>query len=373
MDEKLATKLLNKVMGWSITSETIKENIIIQSLAVYRYNEYQQFTTGMRFVESLARWMNQFTNNEKKIAYQLIRKKLVFISEQEMNHLVEITYPDFIHQFLIKKVAEHKGIPEWNVTRIAKCIEFKTLLRQSLFLGLSDGSHIDSFRRNNPQISTEQIFRAHEITDDRAEEMADKLKVDLEKILNRKPTEDEAHFKMIFLLDDFSGSGISYIRYESGQAESSGKVAKFYKFLKDTKDPSLSKLVNTDDVHVCLILYVMTPESNERLQSDGCILFDKIKFDVLPVYLLSKFTKLDETKDSEIISLLKNYKDDSIIDKHFRKGRCCDKSYLGYDECALPLVLYHNTPNNSVPLLWYEDDVLERKFLGLFPRISRHH
>lgn len=372
MNEKLATKLLNKVMEWDITSDTIKENNVLQSLAVYRYNEYQQFAPGMRFIESLARWMNQFTADERKIAYKLIREKLVFISEQEMNHLVEISYPDFIHQFLIKKVAEHKTIPDWNVVKISNCIEFKMLLRQSLFLGLSDGSHIDSFRRNNPQISTEQIFRTHEITEDRANEMMDKLKKDLEDILGRKPTNDEACFKMIFLLDDFSGSGISFIRNENGTSEPTGKVAKFYKFLTDEKN-HLSKLINVDDLHVCLILYVITPESYSYLQSRGCTLFGKIKFNVLPIYRLSQLTKLDETRDPEIISLLQKFKDDSIIDKHFRKGRCCDKSYLGYDECALPLILYHNTPNNSVPLLWYEDDIEERKFLGLFPRVSRHH
>ena len=27
---------------------------------------------------------------------------------------------------------------------------------------------------------------------------------------------------------------------------------------------------------------------------------------------------------------------------------------LGYGGCALPLILDHNTPNNSMPLLWAE-------------------
>jgi hypothetical protein len=35
----------------------------------------------------------------------------------------------------------------------------------------------------------------------------------------------------------------------------------------------------------------------------------------------------------------------------------------------LPLVLHHNTPNNSICLLWSYEDTQVR---GLFPRIKRH-
>jgi hypothetical protein len=31
-----------------------------------------------------------------------------------------------------------------------------------------------------------------------------------------------------------------------------------------------------------------------------------------------------------------------------------DTMKLGYANCALPVVLEHNTPNNSFPLLWAE-------------------
>ncbi len=66
--------------------------------------------------------------------------------------------------------------------------------------------------------------------------------------------------------------------------------------------------------------------------------------------------------------MLSEYFDDSIIDEHYKRGKH-DRPYLGFNECSLPLVLSHNTPNNSIPLLWFEED---RKHRGLFPRVPRH-
>ena len=51
---------------------------------------------------------------------------------------------------------------------------------------------------------------------------------------------------------------------------------------------------------------------------------------------------------------------------------------LGYKQCGLPLVLDHNTPNNSVATLWARSDPKAEKYdkdnhmSPLFPRRQRH-
>ena len=50
------------------------------------------------------------------------------------------------------------------------------------------------------------------------------------------------------------------------------------------------------------------------------------------------------------------------------KGGTDDSKY-GFAACGLPLVLHHNTPNNSIALLWSYEDA---EYRGLFPRIQRH-
>lgn len=62
------------------------------------------------------------------------------------------------------------------------------------------------------------------------------------------------------------------------------------------------------------------------------------------------------------------YFDSNIINKHYKKGKH-DNPYLGFNECGLPLILNHNTPNNSLPILWLPDDM---RYKGLFPRVTRH-
>ena len=59
-----------------------------------------------------------------------------------------------------------------------------------------------------------------------------------------------------------------------------------------------------------------------------------------------------------------------MIDEHFNQGQTT-KMYLGFNEGGLPLILYHNTPNNWLPIPWRTDST-KPSFKGLFPRFSRH-
>jgi hypothetical protein len=58
----------------------------------------------------------------------------------------------------------------------------------------------------------------------------------------------------------------------------------------------------------------------------------------------------------------------AVFDASFQKGGTKDAKY-GFAAGGLPLVLHHNTPNNSIALLWLYE---EREFRGLFPRVQRH-
>ena len=62
-----------------------------------------------------------------------------------------------------------------------------------------------------------------------------------------------------------------------------------------------------------------------------------------------------------------HYFDSAADDEHGEVGGA-SKRY-GFAGCRLPVVLSHNTPNNSLFLLWAE---AEHNVRGLFPRVSRH-
>lgn len=324
----------------------------------------------MRFIESLARWLEQFeTIEERKTAYTFVRNRLIYVSSAEIANLVAASYPDVIRPFVIKGASLEKKVPEWRVAEIIDSPEFRILLRQSMFLGLSDGSRIDVFRRSSsPDISHEQILRTQEITEQRTKEMLQSLEEDLTIMLGRKPTEDEARFRIVFLLDDFSASGISYIRSEGGNSRYDGKIAGFYyDHCVGKHGKSGVSLIDPTEVRICLVLYMATNQACDHVKKLCLELFDGIPFEVKAVSLLDDSVRVNDRDDADFIKLLVKYYDPSIETKSYLIGRHT-KPYLGFDECALPLVLGHNTPNNSVTLLWFPEGL---KFRGLFPRISR--
>jgi hypothetical protein len=370
MQTNLAEQLFSKIMTWSAEDLT-REMPNIEALAVFKYDQYEQYFSGMKYIESLARWLNQFKTQAEKIkAFEFVNKHLIFVSSTELSHFVAISFPDVIRPFIIKKVAAQNGIPEYNVNTIIKSREYQTMLRQSLFLGLSDGAHTDIFRRSNPEISNEQIYQTYEITEKKAKDMLKKLNRGLSDLHNgTKYSDDQNRFHLLFLLDDFSASGISYLRYEDEDKDYDGKIFRFYKNITDPKNP-MYQLIDHSNCHICVILYIATNQAIDNIQLMIRKVFDSagIKCDIFCVYRLNNPNISSFSSDTELLKILEDYFDDDIIDEHYEKGKF-SHPYLGFDECALPLILNHNTPNNSIPLLWFEEN---RKYWGLFPRVSRH-
>ena len=130
-----------------------------------------------------------------------------------------------------------------------------------------------------------------------------------------------------------------------------------------------SSTLNGDDLHVHVILYVATENAINYLQTYGEKVFSPISFKVIAIHTLPDSISFDEESEKEILELIKQYGADNLKDEHFSQGKT-DKLYLGFNEGGLPLIIHHNTPNNSLPILWRNDN--KSDFKGLFPRFSRH-
>src|SRR3569833_3059954 len=169
MKTALAEKLLIKVMNWGPV-EVAQERPLIQAMAKLKYDEYQQFSPGIRFTESLAQWLDRFTSEEKKIAYNFVKSHLIFISNEQMAHLVSICFAIKINPWLLGKAAQTKNIPPHQVRRLFESPEYKEIKRRSLFLGISDGAKIDQLRRNSG-INNEQVFSSYYISEEKGEDM----------------------------------------------------------------------------------------------------------------------------------------------------------------------------------------------------------
>lgn len=367
MKDLLAEKLLARVLGWN-SEDIARERPILQAMASLKYDEYQQFSPGMRFVESLALWLSQFrTTEERRTAYNWFRRRLIFCSSAEMTHLVTLVYPDHVRPHLIRKSAVAAGCREYQISKIVDSTEFQLRRRQTLFLGLSDGARIDVFRRSNPELSHEQVRPSHEIAPDRADKLAEDLRNDLSKVLGRPATEQDGRFRTLVLLDDFSASGISYVtRKDSGSYV--GKIGSFFHSI--TKPGSaVARLVDPAETEILVVLYMATEKAIDHLRP----LLDEmwgsvgIHCSLDPVYPLPEHSVIRKGDDPALDVLVQAYYDPAVETEHTARGGTDDVRY-GFAGCGLPVILHHNTPNNSLSLLWAETD----KVRALFPRVSRH-
>lgn len=365
MRDQNAAKLLAKVMGWEDLEQVAKVRPDLQLLADFKYDHYQRFGPGRRFIESLALWLHQFEPQDRQTALKLVLEHLVFISDAELLHLVRTAYRDWIVQERMRLVSEEHEIPPFRVKEIARHSRFEQLRLTSLYLGLSDGARTNELRRaSDGEIGNEQIWQAYELGDEKAKDMLDDLGASLK---SAGFASDNPHFNLIWLLDDFSGSGNTYIRYDGQVRRFKGKLPKIYQRLhqRGVVDPS--------HYEVFLMLYTATRQAVDHIEYWSERFTTEHGFKPLQVRVLSLIEpdiSMSRTTNPELRALLANpaYCNNNVVDKHFLVGGTDDAS-LGFAGCALPVVLGHNTPNNSVYLLWGPEHLEPH---GLFPRVSRH-
>ena len=356
-------------MAWDDATKAT-ERARLELFAAYKYDQYQQFAPGRRFLESLALWLHQFKKGEeRRIAYEFVRDRLVFISNEEMNSLVDLAFPTIVRPILLRDAATAEGVPPFRRKMITDSQSYRRLERQTLVLGLSDGARTDRFRRVNAKsISHEQVFHAYDVSDKKAGDMSAQLRRDLGLILNREPTGEEAKFRYVVLLDDFSASGLSYIRRDKESGEWAGKIPKIVDEL--SSEDGLGQCIAGDGVRVLVVLYIGSRQAIGQIsESIRCLSFEKGSVELRVVFELGNESRLDPVEEKALFRLLnKNeYFDKRADDEHAKVGKTTMR--LGFADGRLPLVLSHNTPNNSVYVLWAEDG---HNVLGLFPRVSRH-
>ena len=380
MNQELGLKILGQIMAWS-DERARTEFAWLRLMARLKYDGYRDFLAGVRFIESLATWLQQFAPTERETAYRFIREELVYVGPAEMLRLVELFYPRVVQSRLQQTVSARLGIPKYRVwADAAAATEFDRLKRKTLFMALSEGARIDVLRHSNVgALTNEQFVVATQVDPEKWQDLLKNLREDL--------NDADAKFAIVYLIDDFMGTGTSLLRYDKEKATWKGKIMRFRDSVAHAAQVPGGVKPFEDDWELCVHHYlaghkaateIQRRESEARANLGKADWFRAVHFSfgmILPEMLpIDK----DPTRHQAMLDLTQKYYDPILRTKHTDVGGVVHLG-LGYGGCALPLVLEHNTPNNAVALLWAETDGGKRQggvtaptMRPLFRRRQRH-
>lgn len=385
MINTLALNLIASVMGWDNERAT-KEYAWLRLMSSMKYDGYSDFRAGVRFLESLVSWLRHFEPADREVAYRLVQKRLIYISAAEMQRVIETFIPEIVTPYLRKAVAMSKDIKPyevWGSEQGAKA--FSDRMRRCLFVGLSDGSRIDILRRTNAgRLSQEQVIPMMNVDNEKWKDLGKDLKTELK--------DDGACFDDVYLIDDFTASGTTFIRFPD-EGVPKGKLAKFEKIVQRAREQLKGEFPLARGYTLHIHHYISTAQARDAL--DGRIkeaqtkladrsygeaivteglrlppdlrlgVFDPATSEIIP----------SSSTDEPYLGLCDAYYDHELfvrLEKHCKEAGQDNMKY-GYANCALPLVLEHNSPNNSVPILWAETEGKSGLPMSpLFLRRDRH-
>jgi hypothetical protein len=325
----------------------------LKLMSRFRYDDYEDFRAGVRFIERLSVWLQQFKQHDRETAYQFIKDRLVYLGPAQMQLLVERMYPEVIERQLVRAVSAIRGIAPYSVWRNPTAMDdLKALRRRSLFMALSDGARIDEFRRANVGIlSNEQIVVATQLDGSKWKDLLKEL---------RKAQGGAATFEQVYLIDDFVASGTTLLRFDDEEKAWKGKLVKFKATLSEAQVALGGASIISDAAQIHIHHYVASAYADSiirqrvfemRQSSENAEWLDRVIFSF--GYILPEKLPITKQSSEPFRKLVEEYYDPSLQNRHSAVSGV-DSMMFGYKECGLPLVFEHNTPNNSLPLLWAE-------------------
>lgn len=398
MNQDLGLRILSQILGWS-DDEAREEFAWLRLMARLKYDGYRDFLAGARFIESLAIWLQQFKNEDRKLAYAFVRSSLVYVGPGEMQRLVELFFPSVVQNRLQNIISARLGIPKYKLPSNLKAQkDLEILRRKTLFMALSEGARMDTVRHSNAGVlSNEQFVVATQLDRDKWHDLLGNLRTDLK--------DPGAKFALVYLIDDFMGTGTSLLRYNEEKKKWGGKLVRFRDSVSLARksgempfennwqlgvhhylagDAAVKAVVNREiEARSAFIETSKIPSFIQNLLKPLGLLQNErtwagdVQFSFGMIFPPGFPINEPNNSAHPFIPLTNSYYDPIIRTKHTDVGGVKHMG-LGYGGCALPLILEHNTPNNSVSLLWAETDggvrdgVEAPAMRPLFRRRQRH-
>ncbi len=300
--------------------------------------------------KKITKWLANFADEDEQLHALYLVSQFMYFGSLQMRELLKGLYRDLYKYRIIEEIRK-KNSDTTDLDFIN--VSFEKLLRKTRFLGVGNpsesGTHLLYFFRQENKLPKSLFINSNEVID-------------------RKPGEpDKLHFPDVeeyIFFDDFCGSGTQAIAYSES-------------ILTEIK------LINPNVKASYLMLFATKTGKRNVI--------DNTKFD----YVESVF-ELDESfkcfdgqsryfhTDNTPTFINKNFAENfcgnignSMMEVFFKKeGVSLSKipvyandNKLGFGDCQLLIGFYHNTPDNTLPIFWWDEE--EPIWYPIFKRYNK--
>jgi len=282
-------------------------------------------------------WLNNFETNDEKIQMLFLLSQFMYFGDKELRELLKAIYRDKYKYKIISDIRiRNDSTLDFNTITG----EFDKELARTKFLGVGNpsesGTHLLYFFRQENKLAKSLFINTHEITARESKDSTDK------KIILRNP-----EIKHYIFIDDLCGSGNQVLDY------------------------------SRDIV-----------EEIKRLKPDAVVSYYALFAMSSGIQKAKRFSKFDHVE--AIYEFDSSFSCFSSKSRHFKKppspvtlekakevalkygNRLWPGFPLGYNNCQLLVGFQHNTPDNTLPIIWFDEDQSER-WTPIFKRYNKNY
>lgn len=279
--------------------------------------------------DQYTKWLGNFKPNER-INAMFMLSKFMYFGNETIRELMVRVYEDLYKRPIVYAIRRNNENTKDSYFIEA---EFKKILDRTRFLSLGNPSessaHLLYYFRQENRLKRDMFISPHEIFihDASGEQITARITLD--------------GIDRIVILDDFCGSGNQASKFHD----------EFVRFIKEK-----NKDIN--------IAYYALFAIEEGLGKVRALSFD----DVESIFILDESYKCFSDRSRFFEGEKTDFKMQcKTISEEY--GKRLSQIPLGYKDCQMLLGFHHNTPNNTLPIFWYEGDGWE----PIFKRFAKRY
>lgn len=267
--------------------------------------------------DQYTKWLSNFEEGEERLNAMFLLSKFMYFDNDTIRELMIRIFDDLYKRPIIYGIREQNG---WTKEKSIIENAFKEALSKTRFLSIGNPSessaHLLYFFRQENYLNRELFISPHELFTHIKE--GDDIHAELK-------TEG---IERIVLLDDFCGSGKQATTFHD----------QLVKYIKE----------NAPQIFLSYYALFAIEEGLKNVQN---LSFDQVE----AVFVLDESYKCFSENSRFFIDKDADLKE-PCKEMSERYGKKISSNPLGYKDCQMLIGFHHNTPNNTLPIFWQENN-----------------